>query len=1028
MISLDDSRKLLKLVGEEFLDFYLNETFKFQQNIKLLIDETTFYLKCNLAVSHMNQLYSTNYAYEDCLEAFDNIQTNFIVYTNESLRRNNQLIALAIAVYQVLLAYKELPENMNPESENGYYYQLKDNYPSLRIKGNFSNYFHNQIEMWETVKQLFSDNKKTLLIPTKSNGVYKNVKYPHSQRILTPGRFRYLCSKFNKLELNKEYNLQDITKIFSTDLQGLPQQEFITTLLYNAYKSLKIFSKPKYYSNNDEAEGLLYFDENGNLTDEYSELNISDIYTKPIYFYQADKQLWCSEPSDKEVNVGILCKKEDIDTYANITNRIIKTTNNDFLFVIINLETLKGNKLYNKFYSQIKQNEKHYTIVDGLKIDGRNNIYDQFFLPDIIFDFDCPIVRISDLYGNELTFETKDNLLRLSAKEIKTQLKGQITIQVPNDYIPPIQINILFPNNNQDFKEESKLGWNLDELAPVKTPVTNFLTGLRLQTITNTDGNESKAKIKIKDKIPLTTPYVNCNFSERIYITNYEDIKEKIKSLLKQTCKFGCENPINMIIETLKKKINNFNYDFQTYISYYRLIKKCILELYEEKYVFIIFYASDEQSNELKPFIKRIHYVPDIYEGTQTYPFFDYIKVNGRRPSFKYDTSNLFFNVDKLKNSLKHLTADINYQIQINSKIVNNKIYAYDYLEYSEILLRLENVKAIFKSPGIYQFKLEHSIVSDVRTSSSIIDFSRFQRIDYVQEKIFAKNDPLRYLQQMFFRFIQLKGCVTWKQITDFMIDKTGNYTVFDVFYPLYNVGIIDVCWKNLTVYYYINYIKIETSIGIIKSRPKFPDFTVFPAEHNLEKKDDCNESLNLLRKIPSLESIIKKWTRVSIDNDRLIYGFSFGSLDGFDKPKYKRIQNEKEFKGLCRESNDKRLMAITPAYFRFSLGEIYQIPNRNNNPNAERISKIVMRSLNNDLHKRFLYNKTTKELICYLSDIPIPILRALFIADPIKLGMPELFLNKKENNRFSFIISDEIFRELKRIMSDNIFEEIENA
>ena len=111
MISIENSRKLLKIIGEEFLDYYLNEIFKFKQNIILLIDDTTFYLKCIKSVSRMNSIFSTNYTYEDCLDAYDNIHTDFVVYTNENLKKNNQLIALAIAVYQVLLAYKELPEN-----------------------------------------------------------------------------------------------------------------------------------------------------------------------------------------------------------------------------------------------------------------------------------------------------------------------------------------------------------------------------------------------------------------------------------------------------------------------------------------------------------------------------------------------------------------------------------------------------------------------------------------------------------------------------------------------------------------------------------------------------------------------------------------------------------------------------------------------------------------------------------------------------------------------------------------------------
>lgn len=1033
MITLEDSRKLLKFLGEEFLDLYTNELFKFQTNIKLLIDDTTFYLKCRAALSKMNEKYSTSYSYDDCLEAFDCIYTNYDVYTNESLQRNNQLIALSITVFQVLLAYKELPENVNPDTENGYYFQLKDNYPSLRIKGDFASYFKKQIPMWETVKLLFKNNSKNFQIPERTSPGYKNVKYPHSQRILKPTEFRYLCAKFKNLDKNKEYTLESFINFFSYDLQRIQQQEFIAALLFNAYKSLKsIEVKPKYYSSNDEINEILYFDSDGNLSDEYNILDIDNTALKTLYFYKADEKLWCTEPSEKEVDVGILCSITKIHKYEKQYSKIIKTKSNNFSFLYFEIDAIKNTSLYSKFYSNEKPKRlKQYRIVDGLKIDGRNNSYDQKFLPDIIFDFECPIVKISDTYDEEEVFDTQNNRIRLSIKEIKNKFKGLIKIHVPNDYIPPIEINIINCIENTDFKEKCFRGWNLKSLSPCTDNSDEKLIGLKFFSNQNNSNltpppvrNESRVIVKT-NPIPVTYPYVNCNYSEKIYISNLDKFKDEMRTCISSTCKLGKEEPITMIIEAFKKRINDNSKDFTRFISYYRLIKKCVLELYDYHCLFIIFYATDSTNNELKPFIKRVSYKPNIYKQNESLPFFEDIQVYGRRPK---NTNCLLISTDRITTSLKHLTANINYKVKINPKILNNTEYAIDYIEFYEVLLHTDNAKSLLISPGIFRFDLSNVNISDIKNPSESIDFSRCQILEKIDRKIYQNTHPLRYLQQMFYRFVQIKGCVTWNQITDFMIDKTSDYNIYDLFYPLYNLGLIDVCWLNNEAHYFAVKIKLETSIGTIKSKTQFPDFQVFPDDISKKNNPEIENSLSILKSMCDFETIIKSWTKVSIDPERLSFGYYFGSFDGFEKPKYKKINNIRNFNGLCRESNDKRLMAITPAYFKFSLSEIYQVPKRSVNPNAERIAKIVMRKLHPEYSKRFEYNKKSKNLTCYISDIPIPILRALFACNPLKLANQEIFLNKIEINKFCFNITDDIYKELIRIMSKDVFEEIENA
>lgn len=1027
MISLENSRRLLKLVGEEFVKYYTEEIFKFQKNIKLLIDDNTFYIKCTQALNKMNTIYNTDYVYEDCLEAYNAVGSDFDIYGNSSLSKNNYLIAISIAVFQVLLAYKELPAKYDDNPENGYYEQLKTYYPSFRKTNSIPKYFSKQEELWLHVKEYFESEPycKSFELPTSG---HKNVKYPHSQRILNPKDFRYLCSKFKSLDASKDYTLDEFRKFYST------YDDFIITLIHNAYKSWKQLElKPKFYSDNDTELGTLFFDESGNLTDDYSILNMEDFVHQPIYFYQIDNSLFCTEPPEDETNVGVLIRTENHSKYDNIPHSLLSTANTLFSFLFIKLTDLRNTGLYKKYYSTVKIHEdKKYKFINGLLLDGRNNSFDKAFLPDIVFDFDCNEVLITDTFGTD-TFPIRNNTLRLSLKELKSKYKNHITVTVPNQNIKPIEINIVKTEiDNIAFKEDTSLGWNLKDLSPAKENSINCLTGLNFSERIEREKDEKNKYDPNFTRIEITTPYVNCNYGGNIYITNVDEIKNIIRTILFNTCKFGKTLPVGMILETIKNEKKDYSTELHTYLSYYRLIKQCILDFYKNEHtLFIIFYGKNKDSEELKPYIKRISYRPGVYLDDTNYNFFEEIKVFGRRYNPRFDTTSLLISCDKIASSLKHLTSDINYQVSINKDILNNKDYAIDYLEYYEIILHLQKVEISNFSKGTYKINLSNVEIPYNSSPSERIDFTSYQEIDFNDEKILQKNNPIRYLQQMLYKYIQINGKVSWKQITSFMKFTNGEYTVYDVFYPLYILGFIDVCYSNYEAYYFITRIKLLTSnpfIGLIKSKVKFPDFEIYTADVSKIPNVEQELALTILKNISPLEDIIRSWTKVAIDTDNLNYGYNFGSIDGIDKPRYKRILNDNSFVGLCRDTNDKRLMVMHPAYFKFSRGEVYQVPKRTMNPNAERIAKLAMRGIQNTNEKRIIYNPEKKEITCYQSDIPIPILRALYIANPMKLGNPEIFLNKIEDNKIIFEINDSIFNELKRIFTLKIIEVTEDA
>lgn len=516
---------------------------------------------------------------------------------------------------------------------------------------------------------------------------------------------------------------------------------------------------------------------------------------------------------------------------------------------------------------------------------------------------------------------------------------------------------------------------------------------------------------------------INCKYSGQIRLADNEkeEFYLKVKNHLCNEVYVPLFKPLPVarVIGAICGIENNQKVNLSTFLSYYRIIKNVVIDLYQETTSFMIeiFYANET----LTPYLQKVEYEPGIYDDNKPEPYFKDLIINGWRA-----TSRPFFkiNCDNLSHGLKLMCRNINFKYSSRSP------YPYDFLEFWEIYQNLEIKDFRINSIGLYSITFDNSLLSKDTSSTRLPLDSHYRKISNENEynrqstSLTPEEKRKKNLRELLYTYIKDKTYVTWPQICAFMQDKdviieNKIITIFDIFMPLYQFGLIDVCTRNNTVYYFAPNIKLKTSIGTIKLT-KNGNFKQFFDECSEIKETD--QALEILKEIPPLEQILRTWTKINRDPEKLIYMWNFGLHDNVHTPKFIK-KNPTQIKGLCRDNIDKMQMSYIPSYFKFNNYEIYQIPRRDINPNAERIAKFVQRSILN-INDRILYNKKNKILTCYISDIPIPVLRALFVADPIKLGNGRYLFNNKEINKTDFTITDEIYEEIKRIFTVNVITE----
>ena len=480
-----EASTLLKLIGDLLKEYYLNVVFPSYigigiKNVKLLIDNQTFENFCNKAVNH-KVVKDKNYTYQDCIEAFDCIGTKFKQYTG-SLANNNYSIALAIAVYQVLISYDINLDDSN-DLENGYHSQLKNHYTSIGNGNDISYYFSNQESLWETIKLVFPGYD--LGIPVRRNNNYRYVQYPISQRIIEPKKFREACVKFEKLDLSKSYTIEDFKRLPDFYLYN---KQYEIPLIYQAFLSWSKIDHSKSLINDNGTTSVEFVNFDGALYTDYGTVvSFDDYVDKPFYYYE-EFGLWRNEqlPKDKAQLVGFIKRKKDQITFSDLYCEFIECCKEDFIFYVFELNKIRQTEIYKLFYRSTKtQNNDNqqvfFEIKNGVKLDGRNNSYDKEFLPDIKLLKDCKKILIKDIFGKQ-EFCVRNNIIRLS--DYKDMLaKGEIVITFYDEDIPDLTLNIVVPERKKIDTDEFCIGWNLKTLAPSIKKDEIKLVGLYMRKV-----------------------------------------------------------------------------------------------------------------------------------------------------------------------------------------------------------------------------------------------------------------------------------------------------------------------------------------------------------------------------------------------------------------------------------------------------------------------------------------------------------------------------------------------------------------
>lgn len=1075
-----EAEKILKQIGDQLKKYYL-EIFQNRNEVRLLIDENTFKTICAEANNRRPQSYNS-FSYEECLEAYDTMGTNpgsnNITLPDGTTSR--QVISLAIAVYQVLICYDLSPAL---SGDNGYYEQLKQNYESLKNAqyNLIGQYFENQDTVWLNVKDLFEHFNKKTNIPAPTQGSGKYVQYPKSQRILEKGILRNiflrLCEWKDRTE--KEVSLTQLKELllskdfsdFAQYAQGNFNCDYVHPLIYNAYlngRNNYISMLKAGEASGDISEGLLpeiiKFDcESRTLFDIYGKAIDFDKAENKFFYYYDDEGCFTNirKEEDNCKAIGKLIRKEKLSDYASFKDWyfLIDCPLPDYVFIALNTDDLKTNgfnDFLKRFFPQaLPLRKKCYSLKYGLLLDARSNTYYKDYPPSIEFDFDCSHVVLKDSVF-DLRIDLKSR--RLDFSEIGYKISpGRLYVRIPERESDSFYINFV-KIYKKSSEEEGELpeGWNLCQMKPSVTEDEDRLVSLKFFPKGNDSESVEETERLVCEKDGreyfVKNSYVDCSYIENSKPFSLSVLKKKeafLEELINQILNFtdNASHPraVYEIIFNIARKISDTVIDFEQWMCFYRLLKEHIFESYKERtygnYMLVLFYGGEKDDNESKmivrpAYIKKVPYVEGIYDGAVIQNYFSSFSIEGR--TFACETKPVKIDVTALPKVLKTLCKNVTFSYEIAAPVP-------DYLEYLEVVRHLPKIlqKDTRDSAGKYSIMFNWAEVPlSTKKERTIIDFS--QHVNYLSEEdierpegksnceernLFDYNSGLTLAQRMLYKFIQLKGEVSWQEMEgfmkqipdneDFWDSSKKNSKLFTLFFPLYSFGLIEVCWTGTCTKYKARKLSLKTAYGRIKTDDGMR-LKIYKGKSDFYTDAENEEKvLSILSRIMSIESIIKSWTRDCNDSfDRLGYVWDFSNKGG---PWYVP-KNNKSFGMQCKSSKWVEL-AKDRTYFAFSRYELYVMPKRSENPNAERIAKLMQRALEKD-KSRMTYSWSKKLFSCRFYDIPLPVLRALIIADPRYIFLPEVYKNTKISQSVDFIITDKIYEELKRIFSQALIKE----
>ena len=733
MISND--KTLLCYFGRKMLIFYKSLFDSINSKAAMIvIDEELFKQKAIESIKFLKEKKEYQTDYDHFLTLFNEVGTDY-----ELSKKNtnaNKFVALAIAVFQVLLANKVMVSNqVNAHLENeacsGYYEQIKKNLPNYQ--GNPSVYFSKQDDLWNNVKILFNDIGLILSIPCKGSGAYRYVRYPYSQRIIEPSAFREYCNKIDNLNSRIDYDISSLGHELNVQEKNF---DLISSYLYQVY----LLKRSTSFVNEEEYEnyGELIFDERtGKLFSvefDYDILMSNTFSSRQIFFYKTEDDGFWSSRQRSDCDVGVLTKKIFRESFPP-TNQSIQCSNSDYCFICYSSSILITNKdLRLLFYPQKRSGRNiperiNYKVLYGVKASGRNT-YVKESAPAIHFlDIICDRCRILQNEKQLQVLKVSNNVLDLS-KNMDNIDYGEVEIEpLTNNESNNNKRKIVIFFEKYNFRSTkafaeglSGIGWNIKSLQPDNCYYKNSYTleGLMLKR------NENQSNNKHVKYDTIEFPIVNCGLEYPPSPgTDNEIIKGHLKNILNVFCIGSNEITLEQVFIEL---IRRLNISIQTitlgyFLRCYRLLKRIVLEEYlEDEVLYIIFY-----SRILTPYIKRVEYVKGIYSDSDREKYFKGIKVYGKNENRR---QRLFFTLKNFKEFLSETSRSISFSALLNREYCMGNFYGIDYVEYCEIFCRIDQLGYSFSFDNdnsiTCEFDLSNVVASEVRMISEI-DYSKFQ-------------------------------------------------------------------------------------------------------------------------------------------------------------------------------------------------------------------------------------------------------------------------------------------------------------
>lgn len=275
------------------------------------------------------------------------------------------------------------------------------------------------------------------------------------------------------------------------------------------------------------------------------------------------------------------------------------------------------------------------------------------------------------------------------------------------------------------------------------------------------------------------------------------------------------------------------------------------------------------------------------------------------------------------------------------------------------------------------------------------------------------QNDIVRYLGAcQFASWNNLKKNI-YNLYTYYSGEETENIdnVEYKTLFPLLRAGIIESARRpenNKLVYCLGHEVIIRNEEICIEINPKNNEYKIIDNNNSKNRIIGVKESLELIKSIPSLNEIITNW-KESDTEVHYIY-------DRFNKNHYLYARDVN-----CPNLYTNRDRIYSNKYIRIGNGNLYLIPEIEENIDGVNIALCYLQTINHRLH--FKYDKSKRTLTCFTfhTILPFILCRVLILCDPMILIDGRIY---ESGHIHIKNITDDHVKELKRIFGNNSLEE----